>query len=140
MSVAVAHQVRSTGRAALREAAREAVFRNTSLAVIHVAESIDQDVTEAYRAGISDEIERALGTPDLGDLRWELHLAAGGGPDIAQAILGLAGKVGAELLVIGGLAPETQAELVWRALPERWPTETLDQELSAQARRHDSGL
>ena len=41
---------------------------------------------------------------------------------------------------IGGLAPETQAELVWRALQERWPTETLDQELSAQARRHDSGL
>lgn len=102
MSVAVAHQVRSTGRAALREAAREAVFRNTHLAVLHVAESIDQDVTEAYRAGISDEIERALGTPDLGDLRWELHLAAGGGPDIAQTILGLAGKVNAELLVIGG--------------------------------------
>ena len=41
---------------------------------------------------------------------------------------------------IGGLAPETQAELVWRALQERWPTETLDRELSAQARRHDSGL
>ena len=101
MSVAVAHQVRSTGRAALREAAREAVFRNTHLAVIHVAESIDQDVTEAYRAGISDEIEKALGTPDLGGLRWELHLAAGGS-DIAQTILGLVGRVGAELLVIGG--------------------------------------
>ena len=41
---------------------------------------------------------------------------------------------------IGGLAPETQAELVWRALHERWSAETLDQELSAQARRHDSGL
>ena len=101
MSVAVAHQVRSTGRAALREAAREALFRNTYLAVLHVAESIDHDVTEAYRAGISDEIEKALGTPDLGDLRWELHLAAGGS-DIAQTILGLVGRVGAELLVIGG--------------------------------------
>jgi nucleotide-binding universal stress UspA family protein len=77
------------------------VFRNTHLAVLHVAESIDQDVTEAYRAGISDEIEKALGTPDLGDLRWELHLAAGGA-DIAQTILGLAGRAGAELLVIGG--------------------------------------
>ena len=41
---------------------------------------------------------------------------------------------------IGGLAPETQAELVWRAVQERWSAETLDQELSAQARRHDSGL
>ena len=41
---------------------------------------------------------------------------------------------------IGGLAPETQAELVWRAVQERWSAETLHRELSAQARRHDSGL
>jgi ectoine hydroxylase-related dioxygenase (phytanoyl-CoA dioxygenase family) len=39
---------------------------------------------------------------------------------------------------IGGLAPETQAELVWRALSERWPAEALDAELSAQAERHVS--
>jgi nucleotide-binding universal stress UspA family protein len=102
VSVAVAHQVRSTGRAALREAAREAVFRDTYLAVLHVAESLDQDITEAYRAGISDEIERALGSPDLGGLRWELHLAAGGPDVVAPTILGLAEKVTAELLVIGG--------------------------------------
>ena len=37
-------------------------------------------------------------------------------------------------------ARETQAELVWRALQERWSADTLDQELSALARRHDSGL
>jgi nucleotide-binding universal stress UspA family protein len=101
VSVAVAHQVRSTGRAALREAAREAVFRDTELAVLHVAESLDHDVTEAYRAGVSDEIERALGTPDLGDLRWELHLAPGSA-DVARTILGMVEKVSAELLVIGG--------------------------------------
>jgi nucleotide-binding universal stress UspA family protein len=77
------------------------VFRDTELAVLHVAESLDHDVTEAYRAGVSDEIERALGTADLGDLRWELHLAPGSS-DVARTILGLADRVSAELLVIGG--------------------------------------
>jgi ectoine hydroxylase-related dioxygenase (phytanoyl-CoA dioxygenase family) len=41
---------------------------------------------------------------------------------------------------IGGLAPETQAELVWRALAEQWPAEALDAELSAQTERHTSAL
>ncbi|WP_100498904.1 phytanoyl-CoA dioxygenase family protein [Geodermatophilus chilensis] len=40
---------------------------------------------------------------------------------------------------IGGLAPETQAELVWRALQEDWSPEALDAELFAQAERHTSG-
>jgi hypothetical protein len=39
---------------------------------------------------------------------------------------------------IGGLAPETQAELVWRALQEDWSPEALDAELTAQAERHRS--
>ncbi|MGY1593443.1 phytanoyl-CoA dioxygenase family protein [Geodermatophilus sp. SYSU D00708] len=39
---------------------------------------------------------------------------------------------------IGGLAPETQAELVWRALQEDWSPEALDAELTAQAGRHTS--
>jgi len=37
---------------------------------------------------------------------------------------------------IGGLAPETQAELVWRALQEGWTPDALDAELLAQAERH----
>jgi ectoine hydroxylase-related dioxygenase (phytanoyl-CoA dioxygenase family) len=41
---------------------------------------------------------------------------------------------------IGGLAPETQAELVWRALQEGWSPEVLDGELTAQAERHTSAL
>jgi ectoine hydroxylase-related dioxygenase (phytanoyl-CoA dioxygenase family) len=36
---------------------------------------------------------------------------------------------------IGGLAPETQAELVQRALSAQWPAEALEAELSAQADR-----
>lgn len=39
---------------------------------------------------------------------------------------------------IGGLAPETQAELAWRALEEEWSLHVLDAELTAQAARHDS--
>jgi ectoine hydroxylase-related dioxygenase (phytanoyl-CoA dioxygenase family) len=41
---------------------------------------------------------------------------------------------------IGGLAPETQAELIWRALHEEWTPEALDAELAAQAERHTSAL
>jgi ectoine hydroxylase-related dioxygenase (phytanoyl-CoA dioxygenase family) len=41
---------------------------------------------------------------------------------------------------IGGLAPETQAELVWRALQGDWSPEALDAELTAQADRHASAL
>jgi ectoine hydroxylase-related dioxygenase (phytanoyl-CoA dioxygenase family) len=36
---------------------------------------------------------------------------------------------------IGGLAPETQAELVWRALQEEWTPAELDSELAAQVER-----
>jgi ectoine hydroxylase-related dioxygenase (phytanoyl-CoA dioxygenase family) len=41
---------------------------------------------------------------------------------------------------IGGLAPETQAELVQRALQEEWAVEDLDRELSAQAERHTNAV
>jgi len=41
---------------------------------------------------------------------------------------------------IGGLAPETQAELVGRALQEQWTSDALVAELTAQADRHRSGL
>ena len=36
---------------------------------------------------------------------------------------------------VGGLAPQTQAELVWRALQESWSPETLGKELDAHAAR-----
>ena len=41
---------------------------------------------------------------------------------------------------VGGLAPETQAELVWRALSEKWDAETVAGELAAHdARRRTAG-
>jgi len=98
MTVAVAHQVSPTSRKALAQAVQEARFRETDLAVIHVVESIDQDTEEAYRAGISDDIERAVGK-DPG-VPWRLHLATAG-PDLADALLSQVHSVGADLLVIG---------------------------------------
>jgi ectoine hydroxylase-related dioxygenase (phytanoyl-CoA dioxygenase family) len=41
---------------------------------------------------------------------------------------------------IGGLAPETQADLVWRALQEAWMPDALGAELTAQAQRHACAL
>ncbi len=99
MTVAVAHQVSATSAVAMRQAVCEARLRETDLAVLHVVpEALDADRTEAYRAGISDEIEKVL-RPDT-DLSWELHLATGAS-DLGDALVGLADQVDAELLVIG---------------------------------------
>lgn len=99
MTVALAHHVSPTARLALTLAAAEAKYRGTGLAVLHVTESaLDADNTEAYRAGVADEIERALGA-DPG-LDWDLHLRSSG-TDIGEQVVELADKVGAELLVIG---------------------------------------
>ena len=73
MTVAVAHQVSATARLALTHAVQEAKYRGTDLAVLHVVNSaLDADREEAYRIGVSDEIERAVG-PDS-DVSWKLHL------------------------------------------------------------------
>ena len=98
MTVAVAHQVSKTSRKALAQAVQEAKYRATDLAVLHVVESIDPDRQDAYRGGVSDEIEKVVGK-DPG-VPWELHLAIAG-PDLAEALLQLIERVGADLLVIG---------------------------------------
>lgn len=99
MPVAVAHQVSSTSRIALAEAAREASMRQTDLAVLHVVESLDLDIAAANRSGISDEVERVLSETGL-DVTWELHLATGE-ENVASAILTLVDDVDADILVIG---------------------------------------
>jgi nucleotide-binding universal stress UspA family protein len=98
MTVAVAHQVSATSRIALEQAVKEAGYRGTDLAVLHVVESIDPDRQEAYRLGVSDEIEKVVG--DDCDVSWNLHLSTAG-PDVAGALLRLVGGIGADLLVIG---------------------------------------
>ena len=98
MTVAVAHQVSPTSRKALAQAVREAAYRDTDLAVLHVVGSIDADTTEAYRLGVSDEIEKVIG--DQPGVPWKLHLATAG-VDIADTLLGLVDTLDADLLVIG---------------------------------------
>ncbi len=98
MTVAVAHQVSPTSRPALAQAVKEAKYRGTDLAVLHVVDSIDPDREEAYRLGISDEIEKVVGT-DSG-VTWTLHLATAGS-DLAHALLRLLESLDADLLVIG---------------------------------------
>ena len=103
MSVAVAHHTRSSSELALQEGARQAAYRGTELVVVHVVESIDNDIAEANRAGISDAVEKALASVALPDLRWDVRLVPGGGDvaKISEAILGAVGELGPDLLVIG---------------------------------------
>ena len=98
MTVAVAHQVSATSRIALEQAVKEAGYRSTDLAVLHVVESIDPDRQEAYRLGISDEIEKVVGEDC--EISWNLHLATAS-PDVADALLRLVEAMPADLLVIG---------------------------------------
>ncbi len=102
MSVALAHQASSPiGRVALREAAREAKLRDVELAIIHVVESVDLDLADAHRAGLSDEVEKVLAEFDLGEVPWRLELAAGANEDIPEVVLTFANAAEAEILVIG---------------------------------------
>jgi nucleotide-binding universal stress UspA family protein len=98
MTVAVAHQASKASRLALAQAEKEAKIRGTDLAVLHVVESLDADRAEAYRLGISDEIERVMGS-DAG-VPWQLHLRTEA-RDLGRELVDLADEVGAELLVIG---------------------------------------
>ncbi|HEY5821409.1 MAG TPA: universal stress protein [Propionibacteriaceae bacterium] len=100
MTVAVAHQVSSAAHIALEQAGREAALRQTKLAVIHVVESLDLDIAEANRAGLSDEVEKVLGAAGITGVEWELHLATGK-DNVAESVLTLATEVKADILVIG---------------------------------------
>ena len=102
MTVALAHQASSAAKdLALREAAREALLRQTDLAVLHIVESLDLDVADAYRRGLTDDIEAALAELGARDVSWQLQLDVGDN-NVAEKILELTDKVGAEVLVIGG--------------------------------------
>ena len=99
MTVAVAHQVSPTTALVLREAVHEATRRGTDLAILHVVESVDADRTEALRAGVADELERAVGG-DPG-IAWDLHLVTSATPNLGGKLVALTDKIGAEVLVIG---------------------------------------
>jgi len=101
MTVALAHQASSAAKdVALREAARQAFLRQTGLAVFHIVDSLDLDVADAYRRGLTDDIEASLAELGARDVSWQLHLDVGD-KDVAEKILELTEKVNAEVLVIG---------------------------------------
>ena len=101
MTVAVAHQVASASNAiALQVAAQEAALRGTDLAVLHIVNGLDLDVSEAYHQGLADEVGKALRAVDAGEVSWQLHLGVGE-DDVAEKVLDLTEQVGASLLVIG---------------------------------------
>ena len=103
MSVAVAHQVSASAARALWEGAREAAFRGVRLDVIHVVDSLDNDIAEANKAGISDAVESALTETSLTDLPWDVRLVAGGREvaQVSEALLGAVKELDPQLLVIG---------------------------------------
>ena len=103
MSVAVAHHTRSSSGLALAEGARQAAYRGTDLVVIHVVDSLDNDIAEANKAGISDAVENALTETSLTDLRWDVRLVAGGREvaQVSEALLGAVKELDPQLLVIG---------------------------------------
>lgn len=103
MSVAVAHHTRSSSALALQEGARQAAYRGTDLVVIHVVESLDNDIAEANKAGISDAVEAALAAVALPEVRWDVRLVPGGRDvaDVSEAILATVRELGPDVLVIG---------------------------------------
>ena len=100
MTVAVAHQVSPTSQEALRVSALEASMRGTRLEVIHIVDSLDHDVAEANRAGISDAVEKVFTDNEIDGVEWGLHLVTAN-PDVAEAILGQIRAIGPDILVIG---------------------------------------
>lgn len=101
MTVAVAHQPSSSARTiALHEAGREAKLRDAELAVLHVVESLDLDIADAYRHSLDDEVRTALAEAGATGVTWQVHLATAQ-QEVAPTILGLTREVKAELLIIG---------------------------------------
>ncbi len=99
MPVAVAHKVSATAHLVLREAAKEASLRGTTLAVIEVIESLDLDIAEAHKRGLLDEVGKVLVSAGL-DVEIEVHTVTGE-DTVADTVLAQAAAVGADLLVIG---------------------------------------
>ena len=100
MSVVVAYQETGVGNLALKEAAKEANLRETSMTVVNVPEGVDIDVIEANKVRLSNEIAEVLRREGDGHpLDWTLQVITG--EDAAEAVLDLVAGTDAELLVVG---------------------------------------
>ena len=84
------------GKAALRSAAKEALWRGEPLAVLRIVPGVDKPRTDD--PALVEQLTAELA--EFPDLTWKLHTGPEG-YDTADAVLGLAEEVGASLLVIG---------------------------------------
>ena len=99
MSVVVAYQETAVGNIRIKEAAKEANLRETSMTVVNVPEGVDIDVIEANKLRLSNEIAEVLREGDGHAVDWTLQVITG--EDAAEAVLDLVGGTDAELLVVG---------------------------------------
>ena len=90
MSVAVAHQVSPTSHLAIREAAHEALMRDTKLEVLHVTESFDLDVEQAHKG-------RYVLKAASGDVR----IGVAEGTPVWTDITTISGRVRSDLTPVG---------------------------------------
>ena len=100
MTVVVAHQVAPTARLVLQHGAQEAALRGVELVVVHVVETLDLDVEQAQRNGLSEDVKAAVSAAGTGDVRWDIQLVTGT-DDIAGSVVRVASDRNAEVLVIG---------------------------------------
>ena len=114
MTIAVAHSDSDRGRAALKHAAEEALFRGQPLAVLRVVPGVDEVTTDD--AAINERIAAELA--DYTDLKWQIH-SAPEGFDTAEALLDLAEDVDAALLVIGSRKRTRVGKLILGSVVQR---------------------
>ncbi len=113
MSIAVAHSDTPRGKAALRVAAEEALYRKEPLAVLRIVGGVDKPKEDpAVRDMVAAQL---MGFPDL---EWELHSAAEG-TDTAVAILDLCDELDASLLVLGSRRRRPIAKLILGSTVQR---------------------
>jgi nucleotide-binding universal stress UspA family protein len=99
MTIAVAHDDSPEGHAALVHAAREAAFRQTALAVLHVFTST-APAEGGGEAALRQRIGESLAEAGHASLAWRLHAITGDGTR-AESLVELTEQVAADLLVVG---------------------------------------
>lgn len=100
MTIAVAYSDSPEGRAAIVQAAREALQRREPLVVLHVLDDESGPDVESDLTALRAAVQAVLDSGGLGESPWELQTAGHDG-DRVGALVQLVDKSGAGLLVAG---------------------------------------
>jgi nucleotide-binding universal stress UspA family protein len=114
MTIAVAHSDSDRGRAALKHAAEEALYRGQTLAVLRIVAGVDE--VKSQDPALNERVAAEL--VDYTDLKWQVH-SAPEGFDTAEALLDLAEDVDASLLVIGSRKRTRVGKLILGSVVQR---------------------